>query len=209
VYALARKTKEDSQRTRDLILDAAEQVIYARGISLTTMANIADAAQVSRGAVYGHYKGKVELAIAMAERALQNAPALERGPEEPALVYLKRYCLHEVHSYIEASSLQRVLFILYVRIDDTPELVSIRERWEQKRATIITQCLQAAIQEGSLAAESDVALYSLYVQAQIEGIFSILFFNHSFFNDDAAANKWEIAERLCAMGLERLTQLPR
>jgi TetR/AcrR family transcriptional regulator, mexXY operon repressor len=200
VHALARKTKEDSQRTRDLILDAAEHVIYERGMSLTTMANIADAARVSRGAVYGHYKGKVELAIAMAERAIHHAPSLERGPEEPALVYLKRYCLHEVHSYIDASSLQRVLFILYVRIDDTPELVSIRESWEHKRATIIAQCLKAAIEEGSLAADIDVALYSLYVQAQIEGIFSILFFNHS-----TAENKWEIAERLCSMGLERLT----
>lgn len=196
---MARKTKEDSQRTRDLILDAAEHVIYERGMSLTTMANIADAAHVSRGAVYGHYKGKVELAIAMAERAIHTAPSLERGPEEPALVYLKRYCLHEVHSYIDASSLQRVLFILYVRIDDTPELVSIRERWEQKRAAVIAQCLQAAIQEGSLAADSDVALYTLYVQAQIEGIFSILFFNH-----DTTIDKWDIAERLCSMGLERL-----
>ena len=37
-------------------------------------------------------------AIAMAERAIQTAPSLEPGPEEPALVYLKRYCLHEVHS---------------------------------------------------------------------------------------------------------------
>ncbi len=65
---MARKTKEDAQKSRDQILDAAEHVFYRIGFTLATMADIAEAAQLSRGAVYGHYKGKLEVATAMAER---------------------------------------------------------------------------------------------------------------------------------------------
>ncbi len=55
---MARKTKEESQKTRDGILDAAERVFLEKGVGTTAMADLADAAGVSRGAVYGHYKNK-------------------------------------------------------------------------------------------------------------------------------------------------------
>ncbi|GAA17575.1 probable transcriptional regulator [Pseudomonas aeruginosa NCMG1179] len=50
---MARKTKEESQKTRDGILDAAERVFLEKGVGTTAMADLADAAGVSRGAVYG------------------------------------------------------------------------------------------------------------------------------------------------------------
>ena len=66
IIAMARKTKEDAQKTRDQILNAAELVFYSKGFTLTTMTDIAEAAKLSRGAIYGHYKGKLEVAIVMA-----------------------------------------------------------------------------------------------------------------------------------------------
>ncbi|EPK1419543.1 TetR family transcriptional regulator, partial [Pseudomonas aeruginosa] len=62
---MARKTKEESQKTRDGILDAALE----KGVGTTAMADLADAAGVSRGAVYGHYKNKIEVCLAMCDRA--------------------------------------------------------------------------------------------------------------------------------------------
>ncbi len=66
---MARKTKEESQKTRDGILDAAERVFLEKGVGTTAMADLADAAGVSRGAVYGHYKNKIEVCLAMCDRA--------------------------------------------------------------------------------------------------------------------------------------------
>ncbi|HEQ0163187.1 TPA: TetR family transcriptional regulator, partial [Pseudomonas aeruginosa] len=48
---MARKTKEESQKTRDGILDAAERVFLEKGVGTTAMVDLADAAGVSRGAV--------------------------------------------------------------------------------------------------------------------------------------------------------------
>ncbi|HHG4355676.1 TPA: TetR family transcriptional regulator [Pseudomonas aeruginosa] len=82
---MARKTKEESQKTRDGILDAAERVFLEKGVGTTAMADLADAAGVSRGAVYGHYKNKIEVCLAMCDRAFgqievpdENEPLLRR-----------------------------------------------------------------------------------------------------------------------------------
>ena len=72
---MARKTPLESQKTRDSILDAAERVFADKGVAGTTMAEIADAAGISRGAVYGHYRNTSEVCIAMAERAFTSAPS--------------------------------------------------------------------------------------------------------------------------------------
>lgn len=42
IPCMARKTKEESQRTRDRILDAAEHVFLSKGVASTTMSDIAD-----------------------------------------------------------------------------------------------------------------------------------------------------------------------
>ena len=49
---MVRKTKEEAQETRSAILDAAELVFKENGVSRTSLAEIATAAGVTRGAVY-------------------------------------------------------------------------------------------------------------------------------------------------------------
>ncbi|MGN6056860.1 TetR family transcriptional regulator, partial [Pseudomonas aeruginosa] len=71
---MARKTKEESQKTRDGILDAAERVFLEKGVGTTAMADLADAAGVSRGAVYGHYKNKIEVCLNLATNARDAMP---------------------------------------------------------------------------------------------------------------------------------------
>ncbi|TEM58333.1 TetR family transcriptional regulator [Pseudomonas aeruginosa] len=77
---MARKTKEESQKTRDGILDAAERVFLEKGVGTTAMADLADAAGVSRGAVYGHYKNK---------RAVERGELPARLDVELASIYLQ------------------------------------------------------------------------------------------------------------------------
>ena len=48
---MARKTKDAAQETRSRLLDTAEHVFSARGVSRTSLAEIAAVAGVTRGAV--------------------------------------------------------------------------------------------------------------------------------------------------------------
>ena len=65
---MARKTKADAQITRDQLLDAAEFLFQERGVSRTSLQQIADQAGLTRGAIYWHFKDKGELFCAMVDR---------------------------------------------------------------------------------------------------------------------------------------------
>jgi TetR/AcrR family transcriptional regulator, acrAB operon repressor len=64
---MVRKTKEEAEQTRKDILDAARIVFHECGVSRSSLDKIAKAADVTRGAVYWHFKDKAELFFAMRE----------------------------------------------------------------------------------------------------------------------------------------------
>jgi len=58
---MVRKTKEDAELTRQRIIDAAREVFLERGVSKSSLEHIASQADVTRGAVYWHFKDKTEI----------------------------------------------------------------------------------------------------------------------------------------------------
>lgn len=65
---MVRKTKIETEHTRQEIIAAARRVFAARGVSRTTLAQIAKEAGVTRGAIYWHFKNKPDLFFAMKEQ---------------------------------------------------------------------------------------------------------------------------------------------
>jgi AcrR family transcriptional regulator len=65
---MVRKTKQSAEQTRNQILDAAERVFHAQGVSYTSLDDVAKAAGVTRGAIYWHFENKAALFNAMHER---------------------------------------------------------------------------------------------------------------------------------------------
>lgn len=65
---MVRRTKAETQQTRLEIIAAARRVFAERGVSRTTLADIAKEAGVSRGAIYWHFKNKPDLFFAMMEQ---------------------------------------------------------------------------------------------------------------------------------------------
>lgn len=63
-----RKTKEESEKTREDLLKASIQVFSDKGVARSTLAEIAKAAGVTRGAVYWHFENKAEIFDALHER---------------------------------------------------------------------------------------------------------------------------------------------
>ena len=65
---MVRRTKEEAQATRSHILDTAELVFEQHGVSGTSLAEIAKAAGLTRGAIYWHFHDKADLFNAMMDR---------------------------------------------------------------------------------------------------------------------------------------------
>lgn len=74
---MARRTKAEAEQTRQEILDAARRVFHERGVSRTTLEQVAKEAGVTRGAVYWHFANKTELFFAMREQI--SLPLLDKG----------------------------------------------------------------------------------------------------------------------------------
>ncbi|HEX6982334.1 MAG TPA: TetR/AcrR family transcriptional regulator [Balneolaceae bacterium] len=62
-----RKAREKEKR-REQILDAAEEVIFGKGIEQSTMSEIAEKAELSKGTIYLYFKNKNELYLAITQR---------------------------------------------------------------------------------------------------------------------------------------------
>ncbi len=73
---MVRKTKEDAEITRQRIIDAARELFAEHGVSKTSLDKIAKHADVTRGAVYWHFKNKTELFHAMREQVF--LPLIDR-----------------------------------------------------------------------------------------------------------------------------------
>lgn len=82
---MARRTKEDALKTREAIIDAAIDLFAGKGVSSTTLANIASKAGVTRGAVYWHFSNKDALIDALRDMVLEPFKKLEAMLDAPDL----------------------------------------------------------------------------------------------------------------------------
>jgi AcrR family transcriptional regulator len=65
-----RKAREKVQR-ENMILDAAEQVFFSKGFENSTMNDVAECAELSKGSLYNYFKNKNELCIGIVSRSLR------------------------------------------------------------------------------------------------------------------------------------------
>lgn len=62
------RKKRERQHRKNVIIDAAEKIIFSKGIEQATMKEIAREAELSKGTLYLYFKNKNELYIAIAKR---------------------------------------------------------------------------------------------------------------------------------------------
>ncbi|MFE8070343.1 TetR family transcriptional regulator [Marinobacteraceae bacterium S3BR75-40.1] len=81
-----RRTKEDAEKTRQTVLDAALNLFSRDGYSLTTLKRIADEAGFSRGPIYWHFRNKDELyeaVLAYSQEPLEALVTRCEGHDDP------------------------------------------------------------------------------------------------------------------------------
>ena len=126
-----RRTKEDAQHTREALLDAAEVLFSQRGVSRTSLQEIAKAAGLTRGALYWHFKDKAELFNAMMARTAslmeEAAMALADTPQPP-LDEIKRSAMDVLNRITHDPRTRRVIGIATQKVEYVADLMGVRER---------------------------------------------------------------------------------
>lgn len=148
---MVRRTKAEAEATRTAILDAAERLFEARGVSRTSLQHIAAEAGVTRGAVYHHFSDKAELFDAMMKRVklpMERARAqLEEGTADEPLVRLRDMLVQNLRHVANDPQTQRVFEIAIHKVETVDELSTVRTRHRQAVAdhvATIARCLERA-----------------------------------------------------------------
>lgn len=129
---MARRTKAEAQATRELLIDTAEHLFQQRGVSRTSLGDIAQAAGVTRGAIYWHFEDKADLFHAMMRRVtLPMEQAAERNSDPDLadpLAEVRRTVLEALTRTVSDPRVMRVFEIATQKIEYTDELSSVRTR---------------------------------------------------------------------------------
>lgn len=168
---MVRKTREEALATREELLDAAELVFRKRGVGHTSLAEVADAAGVTRGAIYWHFKDKADLFQALVKRVEMPMNAameeMDRTSAADPLGAVRRLAIHALQNLAGSRRIQAVFDVVFLRCEYTEELAPVRARQLEDRKVCLRRCEAAfaqAVAKRQLPADTDavVAAQSLY-----------------------------------------------
>ncbi len=174
---MARSTKIEAQETRNRILDAAQEVFHAHGVSGTSLEEVARVADVTRGAIYWHFKNKGDLFDAMAQRVrLPMEEMVEAGADDRAEDPMGRmrtsliFMLKETATDPRSKIVFDIIFLKCEFVDANEPMRSRRQEGARKALANFERTMRNAIRRGQLAEDLDLALASRMVHAMIAGV---------------------------------------
>lgn len=176
---MARKTKAEAAKTRRNILDAAFAVFSDKGFMRTTLRDIASAAGVTRGAIYWHFKDKVDLFLALSEEIAASAAARPEDVREDrvqSLEDLKRDILNYLVNF-ETNPRYAVFYeLMNYRTEYTRELEPVRTRQREQQREILQRAGAMFVRlkaHGAVRCDLDPACAALSLLAWIVGLVEI------------------------------------
>lgn len=174
-----RRTKAEAQATREAICAAALDLFYEHGVARTTLEQIAQAAGVTRGAIYHHFRNKAELFEAIHQQAVlpmqdvANAIFSDDGPN--ALQRLERFCVESLLRLHKDAEVRRRFAVILLKCEATPDTEALLARMQTAKKES-TQRLAAFFarkrERGSLPGKSDPRLLALGLHDYMTGLFT-------------------------------------
>ena len=173
---MVRRTKEEALETRNRILDAAELIFERHGVSRTSLQQIAQAAHVTRGAIYWHFKDKAELFEAMMERATMPMEALFQpfeATELDPLAFLEKRLVTMLRITAASPQIRRAFDIATHKVEYVDELLVVRDRRIAGRNECLGECeeiLKAAMRLGQIESAVPVRSLAVGLHALMDGL---------------------------------------
>ena len=153
-----RKEREKQQRREEIVL-AAEKVFFSKGFDLSTMDDIAEEAELSKGTLYLYFKNKEDLHMAVARKSIRllRAATLQAteggGTALEKLVRMGRACI--VFSRTDPDRMKAIITLeemephtLNVSSSDVQELV-----YKESTVETVIQMVEQGVKENLIRAD--------------------------------------------------------
>lgn len=150
-----RRTKEEAELTRELLLKAALTVFSRKGYADAKLEEIAAEANVTRGALYHHFAGKAELYNTLvAQAALRIMPVIEEvmGRGGRSVELLQRLLVATLSFVVDDPVYRAVNELVLFKTEVSPELAAGMEM-KQAGTRQFVEFLAGIIQSGMDAGE--------------------------------------------------------
>jgi TetR/AcrR family transcriptional repressor of acrEF/envCD operon len=173
---MARKTKIEALKTRQHLIDVAITLFAKNGVSTTTLADIADAAGMTRGAIYWHFDSKVSLFNEIWNIqpciALEIRRKIKAQTHDDGLQFLRELIIETLRVISTDYRQRELLQILYHTCEFNGEMYSereIRERlWFNRER--MRKLLRNCISKGQIPVNTNIELTITIVQGYLSGI---------------------------------------
>ena len=173
---MAKKTKADALKTRQHLIETAIVQFALRGVGNTTLNDIADAANVTRGAIYWHFENKIQL---FNELWLQQPPLRDliqdrligRWGNNP-LQRLREKLVVGLQYIAEIPRQQALMQILYHKCEFNSDMISeqeIRDKIGLSHQSI-RKSLQECMDENLIASSLDLDVIIIILHGSFSGI---------------------------------------
>ena len=124
---MARKTKEDTEQTKSAILDSALRTFYEKGFSRTTFDEIAKRINLTKGAIYWHFKNKTDVIVEIIKQRIdQNNSEIYRAD---TIEELKNIIVKRAQHIENNKDVKDFLFFMIYRMEWSE--VVLNNVWEQ------------------------------------------------------------------------------
>ena len=186
---MVRKTKAEADATRHEIVDAARAVFHERGVSRTSLEQVAEAAGCTRGAIYWHFKDKVDLFNAMMDRVTH--PLEQVGSKSasmatlPPLERLRSMVDFVQRTIVQDERTRRVFEIALYRVEYVNDLAAVRDNHIEGCAdfcALIEGELRSAAEDQNLQLPMEPHTAAMGVQALFDGLLQSWLLTHGRFD---------------------------
>lgn len=174
---MVRRTKEDALATRHSLLDAAELLFQAQGVSRTSLNDIARQAGTSRGAIYWHFQDKADLFNAMMERVTlpleQPFKDVGKSPASDPLDQIRQAMRQALNRIATDLPTRRVFEVATQKVEYVDELQAVRLRHIRVRKEFLSQVqqgLQLAATRQSLVMPVSAGNAAQGLHAMVDGL---------------------------------------
>jgi TetR/AcrR family acrAB operon transcriptional repressor len=167
----------EAAATREALLDAALHVFRERGVARTTLAEIAAAAGLTRGAVYWHFRDKAELFKAMCERVQLPMEGMlasaGRARHADPIGVLRQLTVDALRQLAIDPRTQAVFDVVFHKCEFAAEISAVDERrLSADNACLrnVERLLKQAVARGQLADDTDTRLAAESMNAFVVGV---------------------------------------
>lgn len=186
---MARRTKKEAEETKESILESAAMVFIEKGYANASLEQIAEGANVTRGAVYWHFKNKMDIFKALHDQlytpfADMILKDLEVDDSHP-LKQLEDLCVGLILDLEKQPQKRRILTIFFLKCEYSGEMEKVLECQNERKKDsmkLFSQYFERAKKKGHLPKSTDASVLTLSLICYITGIVYEYLRNPEMFN---------------------------